>query len=101
MASDSYLADSGELYCAKQANALVIDDPKDVSGLTSYVETYGSDASFCLANPFTPYWQGKVTEVVDELVNDWGVAGVYIDQIGKLIYLSISLGCVNASLAFD
>ena len=53
-----------------------------MNNLQSYIETYGSDASFCVANPITSYWQDKVTNVVDELINKYQVSGVYIDQIG-------------------
>ena len=66
----------------------MIPDKTDVQATTqllSYQETYGSDASFCVANPYSSYWQGKVTDTVDDLVNAWGVDGVYIDQIGSAV----------------
>ena len=67
---------------------VMIPDKTDVQATTqllSYQETYGSDASFCVANPYSSYWQGKVTDTVDDLVNAWGVDGVYIDQIGSAV----------------
>jgi hypothetical protein len=95
--SDSYLKDTGELYCAKKTDEKIIRDEDSVANLESYIETYGSDASFCVANPSTPYWQEKVAEVVDELVNKYQVSGVYIDQIGQssplphLLFTSLTL----------
>jgi hypothetical protein len=84
--SNSYLHDNGESYCAKKAEEKIIyDDHDSVLNLESYIETYGSDATFCVANPNTKYWQKKITEVVDELVNKYHVSGVYIDQIGAAI----------------
>lgn len=80
--SDSYLQENGQQYCAKKTSEKIIHDIDSVNNLESYIETYGSDATFCVANPITPYWQQKVSEVVDELVNKYQVSGVYIDQIG-------------------
>ena len=57
-------------------------DPNHPPPLTSYVETYGSNASFCVANPFTKYWQNSYAGVVERLVREDEVGGVYIDQIG-------------------
>lgn len=85
IASDSYLADNGNQYCTKYLKTVKrIDDKNDID-LVSYEETYGSDASFCVANPYSPYWQTKLADTVDELVNDWAVDGVYIDQIGSAV----------------
>jgi hypothetical protein len=81
--SDSYLADDGDVYCTKYLKDVKRIDDKNNIDLVSYEETYGSDASFCVANPYSPYWQGKLADTVDELVNDWEVDGVYIDQIGS------------------
>lgn len=81
VASDSYLAENGELYCSKKTRPHVITS--DVMQLEAYVESYGSDATFCVASPYTEYWQNKIAEVVDELVNEWQVSGVYIDQLAS------------------
>jgi hypothetical protein len=90
--SDSYLSGEGEGedYCAKHTDEKMIRDKNSVPHLESYIETYGSDASFCVANPSTKYWQDKVTTVVDELVNKYQVSGVYIDQIGELLPVLLS-----------
>lgn len=81
VASDSYLEDDGDLYCSKKTRPHVITS--DSMLLESYVESYGSEATFCVASPYTAYWQNKVAEVVDELVNVWQVPGVYIDQLAS------------------
>ena len=90
IASDSYLQVNGDQYCAKEAPTRIIYPPEEqdksgVRGLVSYRESYGSNATFCVANPSTQYWQDKVADTVGQLVNDWGVHGVYIDQIGTLL----------------
>jgi hypothetical protein len=87
--SDSYLSEEGEDYCAKKTEMKIIHvggGEGEAPPLESYIETYGSDASFCVANPSTKYWQEKVSEVVDELVNKYQVSGVYIDQIGEILF---------------
>jgi hypothetical protein len=77
--SISYAQDDGEQYCSKAAPSKLVDahNPQD---LTSYVETYGSNATFCVTNPFTPYWQQKLADTVRELVEDYGCPGVYIGK---------------------
>ena len=83
--SISYANEDGVKYCSKKAPARLVLDNNVNMDMESYEETYGNNATFCVANPFTPYWQKKVSDVVDQLVNDWGVSGVYIDQIGSAI----------------
>jgi hypothetical protein len=83
--SDSYLRDDGEQYCTKSTPARVLRGGYEhpfAHDLKIDTESYGSNATFCVANPFTPYWQNKIADTAAELINDWGVAGVYIDQIG-------------------
>lgn len=46
-----------------------------------YKEMYGSDAIFAVMCPNTTYWQGTISDVVKTLASEWGVDGVYIDQI--------------------
>lgn len=82
--SITYKKDNGNQYCSKQAPVAIVD-PSDVSELTPYVETYGSDATFCVANPFTSYWQQKVADTIEQLVVNEHVQGVYIDQIASAI----------------
>jgi hypothetical protein len=78
--SVSYAADNGAMYCSKAAPARLVqpDSPQD---LTPYVETYGSNATFCVTNPFTPYWQQKLADTVQQLVDDYGCPGVYIGEL--------------------
>ena len=83
--SDTYLADNGGQYCSQYVVTpkLRSMSPEDNrANLAPYVETYGSDATFCVASPFTPHWQQSLTNTVAELTNTWEVDGVYIDQIG-------------------
>ncbi len=47
-----------------------------------YTEVYGSKVPLNVMCPWTEYWQDKITGLVDKLVNECGVDGVYIDQIG-------------------
>lgn len=47
-----------------------------------YVEVYGSKVPLSPMCPTTPYWQGKISGIVERLVGEYGVSGVYIDQIG-------------------
>jgi len=47
-----------------------------------YTEVYGSKVPLNVMCPFTDGWQRKVGELVDRLVNEYKVDGVYIDQIG-------------------
>jgi hypothetical protein len=59
---------------------------KDEDG-KPYIETYGSkeadgsDVRLAVMCPSTELWQAKVREVVLRLMNEYGVHGVYIDQI--------------------
>ena len=84
--SDTYLADNGRKYCSEQVvtpklrSEFVEENRKNLS---PYVETYGSGAAFCVASPYTAYWQDMITDTVAELTNSWDVDGVYIDQIGE------------------
>ena len=47
-----------------------------------YVEVYGQSPPLTPMCPKTPYWQEKVASIVERLVDEYGVDGVYIDQIG-------------------
>jgi len=47
-----------------------------------YTEVYGSKVPLHPMCPSAAAWQKKVVGLVDELVNECGVDGVYIDQIG-------------------
>ncbi|MBI4559782.1 MAG: hypothetical protein HY706_19500 [Candidatus Hydrogenedentes bacterium] len=46
-----------------------------------YEEVYGSKVPLTPMCPTTELWQETVTQLVDRLVNEVGVRGVYIDQI--------------------
>ncbi|MCC7353638.1 MAG: hypothetical protein IT330_07745 [Anaerolineae bacterium] len=47
-----------------------------------YEEIYGQSPPLSPMCPKTPYWQNKIASIVEELVGEYGVDGVYIDQIG-------------------
>jgi hypothetical protein len=47
-----------------------------------YAEVYGSKVPLNVMCPYTRFWQGKIGGIVDRLVHECGVDGVYIDQIG-------------------
>lgn len=46
-----------------------------------YTEVYGSKVPLNVMCPATKLWQDKIGGIVDRLVNECGVDGVYIDQI--------------------
>jgi hypothetical protein len=80
--SEAYLKDNGSIYCSKKTDVKLMNDESE---LIPYVETYGSNASFCVTNPFTSYWQDKIADTVEKLVSEYNVAGVYIDQIASAV----------------
>lgn len=47
-----------------------------------YVEVYGKSPPLSPMCPATTYWQEKISGIVERLVGEFGVNGVYIDQIG-------------------
>jgi len=67
--TDSWKAENAEAACAKDES------------LHRYEETYGSGVPLVVMCPYTEQWQAKVTGLVDRLVRECGVDGVYIDQI--------------------
>lgn len=80
--SDSYINEDGAQFCSQQpATARLIRDG-DHDELIIPTETYGSGATFCVASPFTPYWQNKIADTSLRLMKEYHVHGVYIDQVG-------------------
>ena len=57
-----------------------------------YTEVYGSKVPLNVMCPYTDQWQEKIAGLVDRLVNEVGVHGVYIDQIGA----AYPVECFNA-----
>jgi hypothetical protein len=55
---------------------------KQPSG-TNYVETYGSGRSLVPMCPYTKLWQGKIQEICGRLLEECGVNGIYLDQVGS------------------
>ncbi|MGQ9697559.1 MAG: DUF6259 domain-containing protein, partial [Armatimonadota bacterium] len=55
---------------------------KDENG-KNYVEVYGSEVPLTVMCPATPYWQNKIADIVATLVGEYGVDGVYIDQVAS------------------
>lgn len=47
-----------------------------------YAEVYGTKIPLHVMCPYTSGWQEKIAETVKRLTRDYGVDGVYIDQIG-------------------
>jgi len=62
-------AEVGRIYCTKDES------------LQHYIEVYGSGEKLVPMCPHTEFWRDKVCEIVRKLVCDYGVSGVYIDQI--------------------
>jgi len=46
-----------------------------------YTEVYGSKVPLNVMCPYTTQWQQKIAGIVERLVNEYNVDGVYIDQI--------------------
>jgi len=68
--TDSWKNEGAEHFCAISENG------------ERYNEVYGSSVPLSPMCPSTSYWQGKVAEIVERLVCEFKVDGVYIDQIG-------------------
>jgi len=68
--TDSWRNESAEDFCSISADG------------EKYVEVYGSKVPLSPMCPATSYWQDKITEIVERLVCEFKVDGVYIDQIG-------------------
>ena len=82
--SDSFIKDEAHVYCSKETSPKMVN-PHNPEPLKPYVESYGSGSTFCVTNPFTAYWQDKTADIVEQLVFEYGVSGVYIDQIGSAV----------------
>ena len=52
IASDSYVEDGGAKFCNRKAAQIF-----GAANITLYEESYGSDATFNVADPTAPYWQ--------------------------------------------
>lgn len=63
-------------YAAKQTPAKLGLD------LSIYKENYGNGVDQAAMCPHTDYWQSTISDIIDKLVNEYDVHGVYIDQIG-------------------
>lgn len=48
----------------------------------SYTEVYGNGVQQAPMCPYTKFWQDKITRICSTLVNEYGVNGIYIDQVG-------------------
>lgn len=68
--TDSWKNESAQNYCA-------LNDKGE-----KYVEVYGKSPPLSPMCPATEYWQEKISGIVERLVGEFGVSGVYIDQIG-------------------
>jgi len=61
---------TGRKYCTKNERG----EP--------YIEVYGSGEKLAAMCPATRVWQDTIGDIVWRLVDEYGVAGVYIDQVG-------------------
>ncbi|MGC8834147.1 MAG: DUF6259 domain-containing protein, partial [Armatimonadota bacterium] len=61
---------------------LALFTAKDENG-KEYIEVYGSKIPLTVMCPATPHWQNKVADIVAELVGEYGVDAVYIDQVAS------------------
>jgi len=57
------------------------DAAKD-SDLKKYVEVYGSKVPLSPMCPATSAWSRKIRDIVTKLAGEYGVHGIYLDQIG-------------------
>ncbi|MGC9203006.1 MAG: DUF6259 domain-containing protein, partial [Thermoproteota archaeon] len=78
--------DDAEKYCAKESAPRI-----NASTLQNYIEVYGSGQKMVVMCPYTEYWQNKIAQIVTKLVEEFGVDGVYIDQVAA----------AEAKLCFD
>ncbi|UCH35095.1 MAG: hypothetical protein JSV65_01715, partial [Armatimonadota bacterium] len=67
--TDTWTSENAEAACAKDEH------------MKRYEETYGSGVPLVVMCPYTEQWQAKVAGLVDRLVHECGVDGVYVDQI--------------------
>ncbi|MFB3897566.1 MAG: DUF6259 domain-containing protein [bacterium] len=72
---------------AKETTAALKEDNE------TYIEVYGSQVPLAVMCPYTKPWQCKVKELVGRLMNEVGVNGVYIDQIGA----ASAVKCYNSN----
>jgi len=79
MASNTYVGENGDLYATKGISSIALEGEYNIS---VHVENYGNGIDFAVMNPQSVWWQDKTASIVDQLVNNEGVNGVYIDQIG-------------------
>ena len=59
----------------------VHDVTRDEKG-KAYIEQYGSKRMLGAMCPWTKLWQQKVGDIVWRLIDEFGVSGVYTDQVG-------------------
>lgn len=59
----------------------------------TYIEVYGSKVPLAVMCPYTKPWQSKVKLLVERLMDEVGVNGVYIDQIGA----ASAVKCYNSN----
>ena len=69
--TESWKHDGAEKFCALGADG------------QPYAEVYGSSPPLTPMCPATEYWQDKVAGIVERLVGEYGVDGVYLDQIAS------------------
>ena len=81
--SKTWTQEGGDKAAARQENG------------KPYTEVYGSKVPLNVMCPATKQWQDKIAGIVDRLVNECGVDGVYIDQIGA----AYAVRCFNPTTA--
>ena len=78
--TDLWTKDDAIVQASKALKKAKLDaGPAD---LEVYTEQYGSHAIFSPMCPATQYWQKIISDTSAQLVNDYGMDGVYLDEIG-------------------
>eukprot|EP01064_Diplonema_japonicum_P011219 TRINITY_DN18489_c2_g1_i2.p1 TRINITY_DN18489_c2_g1~~TRINITY_DN18489_c2_g1_i2.p1 ORF type:complete len:866 (+),score=204.82 TRINITY_DN18489_c2_g1_i2:107-2704(+) len=80
ISTKTWTKDGAVKYAAKQAYPQM--NPTQGS-LSTYFESYGSEAQFNVMCPHTDYWQDIISNVTAKIVNELGTDGVYLDQIAS------------------
>lgn len=74
-------ADDWEFTKTARPAATKDEDGKPCTESYGSKETDGKEVTLAVMCPTTPLWQNQVRDIVLRLFNDYGVSGVYIDQI--------------------
>jgi hypothetical protein len=83
--ADSWKKEHPEPYTCKVPYNMIdeLDSWTDWQDLTILMEHWsgGNQAIMC---PYTKFWQDKQSEVINRLISEYGVDGIYLDQISSM-----------------